>query len=308
MPTPARVPSELRSVPFVGSDAVARGLLTSRQLDGQLWRRLLRNVYVFHDVPDSLALRVQAVSLLLCAGAVVSGTTAAWVYGADVRRSHEPIEVTLPRDSPMRPRAGVRVRRAELTDADVAIYNGVPVTVPLRTGFDLARRIRPGLDITEGVVAVDALTHLLLFTPEELVDYGAQPRFFRWRGVRRVELVALQAEPLSESPGESRLRMRLVLSGFPRPVAQLKLYDGQGHHVARLDLAYRDQRIAVEYDGAVHAGRWRADTARRNRILSLGWEHYSYTTHDLRPGIQTVQAQIHRAIAAATKRPFPPFC
>ncbi|MDA8372479.1 MAG: hypothetical protein M0026_21765 [Nocardiopsaceae bacterium] len=298
MSSPTRIPRELRTGPFRGSAAVRSGLISNRQLNGRSWRRLCRDVYVFAEIPDSLQLRVAAVALLLPRGAVVSGTTAAWLHGADIRRRDDPIEVTLPRATPMRPPTGARVRRAQILAEDIEVIDGLPVTTPMRTGFDLARRVRPHRNATlvEAVVAVDALTHLGLFTPDRLCEYALRPRFHGWRGVRQAAVVAEHAEPLSESPGETRLRLRIVLAGFPRPQAQVNLFDPHGRHVARLDLAYPERRIAIEYDGEVHSGRWREDAARRNRILALGWKLYSYTARDLRPGVHTITSHLRDAL------------
>ena len=73
------------------------------------------------------------------------------------------------------------------------------------------------------------------------------------RGVRRGAVRMRQAVALSdgraESPPESRLRVLLALAGIPA-VPQHTVRDGSGQFVARVDLAYPDRRIAIEYDGA----------------------------------------------------------
>lgn len=52
----------------------------------------------------------------------------------------------------------------------------------------------------------------------------------------------------------------------------------------------------MEYDGEVHRDRWRADAARRNAVQSLGWDLYTYTALDLRPGGTTVLTQLRRRL------------
>ncbi|TDQ53088.1 hypothetical protein [Actinorugispora endophytica] len=271
--------------------------MTAEQLRSGCWRRLLRDVYVFAGLPDTIEQRVHALALVLPEGAVLSGSTAAWLYGADIRRWNDPLEITLPRGAPMRPRRGLSIRRAELLPEDVTRFAGLLATTPLRTGLDLARRTGPGGNDTEAVVAVDALTHLGLFTPEELADHARHERFAGWRGIRRAVLVAEQAEPASESPGESRLRMKLVRAGLPRPEAQINLFAPSGRHVARLDLGYREQRIAVEYDGVVHRERWREDAARRNAVKDLGWDLYVCTQADLHPANTAILAYLRRELS-----------
>lgn len=291
-----KVPSVLLSGPFRGSEVCRAGLLTRDQLRNRRWRRLLTDVYVSADLPDTPELRLRAVRLAAPPGAVASGATAAWLYGADVRWPDEPLEITLPRGTAFRPRPGLSVRRAELLPEDVTEHRGLLVTTPIRTGLDLARLRGPVRDVTEAVVAVDALTRLDLFTPDDLAEYAGRKGFFRWRGIQRALTVAEHADPRSESPGESRLRMRIVRGGLPRPEAQYRLFDPHGRHVARLDLAYPDRRVGVEYDGEVHRDRWRADAARRNAVQSLGWDLYTYTALDLRPGGTTVLTQLRRRL------------
>lgn len=296
MPQLPNVPSPLRTGPFRGTDACRAGLVTKERLRHHRWRRIFRDVYVFAELPDTIDLRLRALKLVAPNGAAVSGTSAAWLYGADVLRWDEPLEVTLPRDTPMRPTPGVSIRRAELLPEDVTDRAGLLVTSPLRTGLDLARRHGPLKNVTEAVVVIDALTHLGLFTADQLVDYAGNKRFFRWRGIRRVTLVAEHVEPRSESPSESRLRMKLVRGGLPRPEAQVNLFAPNGRHVARLDLGYRDERVGVEYDGAVHRDRWREDAARRNAIQDLGWDLYTCTAIDLHPKNTTILSQLRRKL------------
>ncbi len=59
------------------------------------------------------------------------------------------------------------------------------------------------------------------------------------------------ADGLAESPQETRLRLRLHRSGLPPPVAQYEVRC-DGRFVARVDLAWPEQRLALECDGAWH--------------------------------------------------------
>lgn len=275
MPYPPHVPPELRSVPFLGSDAVRRGQLSWRQLDGPAWRRLWRDVYVHRDVPDDPRTRMLALGLVVPRGSVVSGPSAAWLHGADVQPAGAPVEVTVPRETRMASRRGVRIYRSEIEPEDVRCVARIRVTSPIRTAFDTARRPFPAGDPTEAVVVADALAHLELITPEQLAAYAEQSRFAGWNGVRKVAGVAAHVEPLSESPQESRLRMRLVRAGLPRPMAQLRIHTDAA--VYRVDLAYPAERVAIDYDGECHATRREADAERHNRITAAGWTHFVVT-------------------------------
>jgi very-short-patch-repair endonuclease len=84
--------------------------------------------------------------------------------------------------------------------------------------------------------------------------------------------VAELADGLAESPQETRLRLLFRRTGLPAPVAQFRVFDEEGF-VARVDFAYPDLKIAVEYDGLWH-GRRQAfldDRRRLNRLAAAGW-------------------------------------
>ena len=91
-----RQPAELiTDEPFLGWWAVDEGLLTPDQLRSSAWRRLFRGVYVHRDVPVTHALRAHAASVLLPA-AVVTGRSAAVLWGVDLAGVEDDVEVTIP--------------------------------------------------------------------------------------------------------------------------------------------------------------------------------------------------------------------
>jgi very-short-patch-repair endonuclease len=98
---------------------------------------------------------------------------------------------------------------------------------------------------------------------------------------------------------ETRLRLTLVLGGLPRPVTQHRIYDHTGRFVARVDLAYPELRIAIEYDGENHKERWAEDMVRQNRIIGAGWTLMRYTNRDVVRRSKTVVAQVDAARCAA---------
>jgi hypothetical protein len=87
----------------------------------------------------------------------------------------------------------------------------------------------------------------------------------------------------AESPQESRLRLVLIAGGLPRPVCQHEVYDGSGAFVARLDLAYPDLKLAIEYEGDHHRGRevFQRDLRRINRLRALGWTVLRFGAADI---------------------------
>jgi len=199
------------------------------------------------------------------------------------------VDVTMLRASVIR-RPGIRATAAYLEPGDVVELNGVPVTSPARTAFDLARQ----RDLIERVVGVDAMLNRGGCQPEELAAYIVDRP--AWRGIRWAREALTHAEPRAESPMESRQRMRLVLAGLPRPEAQFVLFDRDGRFVARLDHAYEKWKVSPEYDGAPHDERWRRDNERQELIRAEGWWHRRYTSVSIEQGWDRMIAEVARAL------------
>lgn len=263
----AHIPDELATGPFLTADALASGV-SRAMLSGNAWRRLAHGIHVPADLAITTDVLVAAVKLVLPRGAVISGTSAALLHGCDIRLdSNEPIEITVPRGVTVGARGLLRVRQALVVEEDVVEVGGVAVTSPVRTAFDLARRP----SITEVVVAVDALCRAQLVTLDELAAYAADHP--GWRGVRQIPRAIDLADARAENPMETRLRMCIVLGGLPRPEVQLEVVE-DGHVIARLDLAYEEALLDLEYDGRGHrvVPSVIARDVRRQRDLAMrGW-------------------------------------
>jgi hypothetical protein len=157
-------------------------------------------------------------------GAVIAGISALWLHGVDVRRRvDEPIHVvSTPGRRPPARHGLIVARPARLADGDITTIDGLAVTTSLRSAFDIARG-----DMTEAVVAVDALRRSRLVTCDDLVAYAAAHPGLR--GVRQVARVVALSDAGAESPQESRVRMLLVIdAGLPRPITQYELRDASG--------------------------------------------------------------------------------
>ncbi|MEU9507518.1 DUF559 domain-containing protein [Micromonospora sp. NPDC048170] len=288
MPSAARVPPRLAFLPFRASAAVADGLLTRAMLRGPAWRRLLPDVYVHRDAlraPDH-RLWCDAVALLLPTGAAIAGASAAYLWGVDLLARDAPVSVLLPRSARLRPHPRLGVTRSNLPESDLARFGGLPVTTPLRTAFDLGRQAPRD----EALVAVDALLHRRVLKLPALSAYANIRR--RWPGLPLLREVLALAEPLSESPMETRLRLLLLDAGLPPPVAQHDVLDARGRFVGRVDLAWPALRVAVEYDGDHHRERvhFRQDVARLNALRAAGWIVLRFTADDvLRHRTRTVR-------------------
>lgn len=82
---------------------------------------------------------------------------------------------------------------------------------------------------------------------------------------------------------ESRLRLRVIDGKLPPPEVQYWVCDGNGRPIYRLDLAWPEYLLGLEYDGADHLSKQqqRADLERRGWLLERGWRLISVTDTDV---------------------------
>jgi very-short-patch-repair endonuclease len=265
--------------------------VTRRQLDGQSWRRVARGMYIWAGMADSPLPRLSAVSRRL-PEVVFSGRTAGWLHGLDLPPA-QPIEGIV-QDTRVSARAGVKLQRTKLNPEDVVRLRGLPVTSALRTTADLGSR-KP---LVEAVVALDMALHKRIVTLVKLRSFYEANRGVRGASIlrRAIEL----AEPATESPMETRLRMLLVMARLPRPRAQVPLHDQQGRFIGRPDLYYPEHKLGLEYDGATHRDTLVEDNRRQNRLLNAGIRLLRFTGADIYEAPESVIEQVRREISQGT--------
>jgi hypothetical protein len=279
------------ALPFRGSSAVTTGLLTPGVLRGPRFRRLFPDVYVGAEVEVDLTMRARAAYLLVEGRGVVGGYAAAELLDASCGPKDAPVDVVVPggayRDHP-----GLVVHRGLLHPDEIAVVDGVALTAPVRTAYDLARRPPP----TEAVVALDALSHRHGFLPDAVLDLGR--RHLGARGSAQLPEVVGLANPLAESPMESRARLIIVLDGLPVPVLQHPL----GPYL--LDLAYPAIRLAIEYDGEAHRTQKRAmrDLDRQAYLSAAGWRVLRFTAAQIMCRPWWVAARVRQELVEAARR------
>ncbi len=276
MPIQPSRPPQLRGRVFRGSDVTRQGLLTPKQLRSTAWVRLRQDVYADASLPVTHRLLVTAVGLTLPAGAGFTGRSAAVLWGVpDVAGPDDPVEVVTTVGRRWNAGAGVRVRT--LLPGQRLVQRGAWRCLPRAdTAVDV---VRFG-DRDEAVVLLDRLVQAALATLDDV--RAAAALLPACRGSAQARLVARLADGLAESPQETRLRLLLHRAGMP-PVAQYRVVDERGF-VARVDFAYPELRLAVEYDGLHHAERqaFLDDRRRLNRLIAAGWVVLHVTLDDLR--------------------------
>lgn len=263
------------TAPFRGSEAVRAGELTWSVLNGPRFRRLEPDTYVASEVPDCPLLRIRAALVRAGPTAVATGWSACLALGLDVAPATMPVEIALC-GRQLRPVSGTVVRRLRFAPDEVTTTSdGVATTTAVRTAFDLALRSGPDFravdrvidPLSDALVAADALSRLDGFSADDLSAFAA--RHPRRRGQRRLRRLVALLDPGAESPPETRARLRLLLAGLPRPVTQY-VVPGLPY---RLDLAWPEFRVAVEYDGHDHTAsdRRARDLDRLDALRRVGW-------------------------------------
>jgi very-short-patch-repair endonuclease len=98
---------------------------------------------------------------------------------------------------------------------------------------------------------------------------------------------------------ETLLLQALRRSGLPEPVLQYEVFDPQGRFVARVDAAYPEHRVLIEYDSQQeHSDEWALarDASRRNRLLPLGYQPLVARHRDLKNGGNELGAAIRACL------------
>jgi hypothetical protein len=250
--------------PILGRQAVRQGELSTWKLKRD-YRPVYRNVYIPKQATLTALTRARAAWLWSGGDATLTGRSAAAVLGTKWLNASEPAELCRPnRHGP----SGIAVHSYRLSDREIIVRNGIRITTPERTAFDIGR----SLSAPSSIPLLDALANATNFKVADVVALAvARPGA---RGVQRLQSALKLFDGGAESPQESRVRLLLVGAGLPRPETQIEFFDEFGRAHIRVDMGWREWRVAVEYDGIQH---WsdkyqRAWDIDRIAILeALGW-------------------------------------
>jgi hypothetical protein len=195
-----------------------------------------------------------------------------------------------------RPPALIVVHTEALLAGEAVEVDGVALTSPARTAFDIGRRTPLSL----AVQRLDALAHA---TDVKGVDVEAVIAGHRGaRGLARLRRALPLVDGGAESPQETRTRLVLVRAGLPAPRTQIPVFDDVGYLLARIDMGWQDWLVGVEFDGAQH---W-TDPAQRTRDIDRlaelqghGWTIIRVSSDLLRRRPGTVIARVAAALRAA---------
>jgi hypothetical protein len=222
---------------FVGSEVLRRGVLTRSRLRWN-YTSLYPDVYVPNDVAPSL--RQHTVGAWLWSGrrAIVAGRAAAALHGALWVHTGTPIELILT-PARTRPPRGILARDELISDDELVLIDGMAVTNPARTAFDLSRHLH-------------------------------RDRYRRARGRSRCALALDLMDGGAQSPKETSLRLLVIdYDGELHQTSRPRFV----HHIGRNELVRRqgwlDLHVVAEHRRAFIVHRLDEAFAQRRYPLRL---------------------------------------
>ncbi|MBP1160357.1 endonuclease domain-containing protein [Rhodococcus sp. PvR099] len=276
--------------PFSGSEAVAVGTVTDRQLRLN-FHRIHRDVYIAKGIGIDAILRARAAALWAGEDGILAGMSAAAVHGT--KWIDPGTRAELFRTGSRRSTSGVLIHGDALGPDEICLAGGWLASTPARTGYDLGRR----LPFDRAVEMLDALCNATDTKPEEI--RAVAENHSGARGIIQLRHVLELVDGGAESPQETRTRLLLIDGGLPRPSTQIVVRDGRGRVVARSDMGWERWKVLVEYDGEQHwtdesQRAW--DVERLELLANLGWRVVRVGSAQLRLRPHTVAKRARAAL------------
>ncbi|MCT7657346.1 type IV toxin-antitoxin system AbiEi family antitoxin [Mycobacterium deserti] len=276
---------------FVGSAALADGCLTRANLRWN-YRAIYPDVYASKVAPPSLRARTMGAFLWSGRNGVVTGLAAAALHGARYVDDTVAVELIWRCGRPPR---GIVVRNERLDADDITTVDGMLVTTPARTAFDIARH----LSRDRAVRHLDALARDTGIEASEVLLLSE--RYPRARGLPRARVALPLMDGGAQSPQETRLRLILIDDGLPPPRTQIHVSDGLLN--AYIDMGYDEPKVGFDYEGAHHSenrSQYVHDIGRAELLDREGWIDIRVVAEHSRRFI------LHRAYEAFARRRWNP--
>lgn len=274
--------------------------LTRRQIQQRIeagrWEEVHHDVFRVLGAPPSWRGEVLAACWAGGFRAVASHRTSTALHALP-GGSRELIEILCPRWRRARHPGLVVHETKRLDPRDVTVVDGIPVTSVARTLFDLGGFRRLGVVelALENALRRDLVTIGELEETLRRLSRSGRPGGPTLRALLEAREPGRRA---TESEMETQLLRAIRAHGLPTPVVQHEVWSGD-RFVARVDLAYPVERIALEYDSdEFHTGRVASDRdrSRRHELVAAGWLPIDIGPRDLRRGAVAACAAIAQAL------------
>jgi very-short-patch-repair endonuclease len=287
---------------FCIADASRAGLSKSqiRYRAANAWERIHDGVFRMPGAAPSWKGDLRAAVLAAGDGAAISHRSAAALWELP-GGSREIVELTTVRwERAVRPGLVVHESR-RLSADDIREVDGIPTTSPELLLLQLAG-MRRSADFIEMVI--HAARRKRLITYESARRTFERHAFRGVAGTRALRMALEQWDP-EQRPTDSEMETKLLQAirahGLAEPVLQFEVRDGRGALVGRVDAAYPDALLALEYDSKQeHSDEFQLahDARRRNALTALGFHTLSARHADLEQG----GGEICRQIATILRR------
>jgi very-short-patch-repair endonuclease len=273
---------------FLATEAIADGTLTRRDLM-RSYDKIHRNVYRRAGMEMTARDRAYAAWLWSGRRATLVGHSAAALLGSKYIPADLPAEIAHSRRGIPN---GITIRSRRFRDDELCTVSGIQCTTAARTAYDIGRSV-PG-DLA--VIRIDGLLNATRCPVADVASIAM--RYPGAPGIRRLRAALDLVDGGAESPQETRLRLLLRRSGFPRPVTQIPVRDQWGRVVRRIDMGWPDKMVGVEYDGEHHFKNpddYAKDIMRLEFLADRGWTIVRVSAQQLRYERSEIVRRVARA-------------
>lgn len=157
--------------------------------------------------------------------------------------------------------AGVNQHSGLIVPGDVVRRNGVPVMSPTR----LALEVSMVTELEPSLVVVNHLLHAGLTTHAALAERYQSMN--SWPFSLKTDLVLRLGDGRIESVGETRTFGLCFRHSLPMPTPQYEIRDASGRVVARVDFAWPELGVFLEFDGMVKYEKLLEDGQRASDVV-----------------------------------------
>lgn len=274
-----------------------RGLgMSGRAIDGRLARgqlhEVFRGVYVFGARRISRKGRWLAAVLAAGEGAVLTHRSAGRLWGL-LPAASEWVDVTCPPGRVVR-RKGIVSHESSMRDDEWEVVDGIPVTAPFRTVFDLAAVLKQReLERAWHEAMVRGLTAKVAL-PVLLERYPGR------RGTRQLRELLNSPEPvgLTRNDFEEAFLALVDAHGLRRPRMNADL--AVRGRFFEIDALWEHERVALELDSrGVHGmpKKFESDRQRDRILVAEGWRTMRVTWRQLQEEPEEIVADLRLALA-----------
>lgn len=213
---------------------VRRGAYADARVLGQL------NDVALHAVRARAAAKQAKVPVVISHASAIAMYPDAPAWGLDLGHVH----LTRKDGKTGRADAGIRQHRGRLLEGDIITIGDVEVTAPTRALLEVTTQA----PVEVGVALANHLLHHGIVTMDQVVERYRQS-IDHWPRTLPTDLVLRLADGRIESVGESRTYYFCFRQGLPLPMPQYEVRSPDGTLVARLDFAWPDKKVWLEFDG-----------------------------------------------------------